>query len=81
MVSIGKRGPVQSYRTVSRKKNDITSLLGQMCPPAASSTSFGELGPVVPSSAWRVVGSCELPVAAVSRAYLVIVDHAAGLDR
>jgi hypothetical protein len=52
-----------------------------MCPPAASSASFGELGPVVPPSAWRVISSCELPVAAVGRAYLVMIDSASGLNR
>jgi hypothetical protein len=52
-----------------------------MCPPAASSSSFGELGPVVPSSAWRVVGACEFPPAAVGRPGLVVVDGTASLDR
>jgi hypothetical protein len=51
-----------------------------MCPPAASSTSFGKLGPIVPSHPRHVVGACELPVAAIGRAYLVMVDSAAGLD-
>jgi hypothetical protein len=51
-----------------------------MCPPAATSASFGKLGPIVPSCAWRVVGACELPVAVVGRAYLVVVNSAAGLD-
>jgi hypothetical protein len=66
---------------VSEKKHDITSLLGQMCPPAATSVSFRKLGPIVPSHAWQVVGACELPVAVVSRAYLVVVNSAAGLDQ
>jgi hypothetical protein len=80
MVSISKRefSPVISYS--KRKKRDITSLLGQMCPPAAMSTSFGKLRPIVSSRAWWVVGVCKLPVAAVSRAYLVMIDSAAGLD-
>ena len=63
-----------------QKKRDITSLLGQMCPPAAMSASFGKLRPIVSSRAGRVVGVCELPVAAVSRAYLVVIDSTAGLD-
>jgi hypothetical protein len=45
------------------------------------SASFRELGPIVPLGAWRVVGSCELPVAAVGRADLVVVDCTAGLNR
>jgi hypothetical protein len=81
MVSISKWRPVQSYCTVGRKKRDITSLLGQMCPPAASSMSFGKLRPIVPPHAGRVVGACKLPVTAVGRAHLVVVDCAAGLDR
>jgi hypothetical protein len=52
-----------------------------MCPPAASSVLFGKLGPIVPLSAWQVVSSCELPVAAVGRTCLVVIDHAASLDR
>jgi hypothetical protein len=64
-----------------RKKRDITSLLGQMCPPAASSVSFGKLGPIVPSSVWRVIGTCELPVVTIGRAHLVMVNSASGLDR
>jgi hypothetical protein len=52
-----------------------------MCPPAASSALFGKLGPIVPSSAWWVVSSCELPVAAVGRTCLVIIDCATSLDR
>jgi hypothetical protein len=51
-----------------------------MCPPAASSASFGKLGPIVPSSVWRVVSSCELPVAAVGRTHLVVIDCATSLD-
>jgi hypothetical protein len=51
-----------------------------MCPPAASSASFGKLGPIVPSSAWRVVSSCELPVAAVGRTHLVVINCATSLD-
>jgi hypothetical protein len=80
MVSISKResSPVISYS--KRKKCDITSLLGQMCPPAATSASFRELGPIVPTSARRVVSSCELPTAAVSRTLLVVIDRAASLD-
>jgi hypothetical protein len=52
-----------------------------MCPPAATSASFRKLGPIVPSSARQVVRSCELPVAAVGRSHLVMVDSAPGLDR
>jgi hypothetical protein len=73
------RGPVRSYCTVNEKKHDITSLLGQMCPPAASSSSFGKLGPIVPSSVRWVVSPRELPVVAVSRTHLVIIDRAASL--
>jgi hypothetical protein len=51
-----------------------------MCPPAATSTSFRKLGPIVPPHARQVVGACELPVAAIGRAHLVIVDSASGLD-
>jgi hypothetical protein len=51
-----------------------------MCPPAATSTSFRELGPIVPSSARQVIGSCELPTAAVGRTRLVMIDRATGLD-
>jgi hypothetical protein len=70
-----------SYSTVIRKKRDITSLLGQMCPPAATSASFGELGPVVPSSAGQIVGTCGLPSTAVSGARLVVVHSASSLYR
>jgi hypothetical protein len=52
-----------------------------MCPPAATSASFGKLGPVVPSHARQVVGVCELPIAAIGGACLVMVDGASGLDR
>jgi hypothetical protein len=52
-----------------------------MCPPAASSASFGKLGPVVPSSTWRVVSLCELPIAVVGRTRLVVVNCTARLDR
>jgi hypothetical protein len=52
-----------------------------MCPPAATSVSFGKLGPIVPSRAWRVVSACKLPVAAIGRAHLVVVDGASSLDR
>jgi hypothetical protein len=72
--------PVISY-SKRKKRRNITSLLGQMCPPAASSVSFGKLGPVVPSSVWRVVSSRQLPVAAVSRTRLVVIDSASRLDR
>jgi hypothetical protein len=83
MVSISQQqsSPVISYSKGNRKKCDITSLLGQMCPPAATSASFGKLRPIVSSHAWRVVGTCELPVAVIGRAYLVMVDSASGLDR
>jgi hypothetical protein len=84
MVSISKQqsGPVHvSYGTVKEKKRDITSLLGQMCPPAALSTSFGKLGPVVPLRAWWVIGPGELPVVTVVGACLVIVDGASCLNR
>jgi hypothetical protein len=80
MVSIGQQGSSPVILYSKRKKRDITSLLGQMCPPAASSTSCGKLGPIVPSSAWRVVSSCKLPVAAVGRPRLVVIDHATSLD-
>jgi hypothetical protein len=47
MVSIGQQSSPWSYCTVSGKKRDITSLLGQMCPPAASlAASFREVGVV-----------------------------------
>jgi hypothetical protein len=51
-----------------------------MCPPATSSASFGKLGPIVPSSVWQVVSSCELPVAAVGRTRLVVINCATSLD-
>jgi hypothetical protein len=51
-----------------------------MCPPAATSALFGELGPIVPSSLRRVVSSCELPTAAIGGTHLVVVDHATSLD-
>jgi hypothetical protein len=71
-----------SYGTVGeRKKRDITSLLGQMCPPAATSASFRKLGPIVPSRVRWVVGACELPVAVIGRADLVVVNSTSGLDR
>jgi hypothetical protein len=63
-----------------KKKHDIISLLGQMCPPAASSATFGKLGPIVPLSAWQVVGMCNLPGTMVGGTHLVVVDSAAGLD-
>jgi hypothetical protein len=80
MVSISKRESIPVISYSKQKKRDITSLLGQMCPPAATSASFGKLRPIVSSRAWRVVGTCELPVVVVGRAYLVIVNSAAGLD-
>jgi hypothetical protein len=52
-----------------------------MCPPAASSASFGKLGPIVPSGAWRVIGACGLPGAVVGRAHLVVVNSASSLNR
>jgi hypothetical protein len=52
-----------------------------MCPPAATSASCGKLRPIVSSRAWRVVGACKLPVAAIGRAHLVVVDGASSLDR
>jgi hypothetical protein len=52
-----------------------------MCPPAASSTSFGKLGPIVPSGAWWVVCACSLPGAAIGRAGLVVVNGASSLNR
>jgi hypothetical protein len=70
--------PVISYS--KQKIRDITSLLGQMCPPAATSASFRELGPIVPSSTRWVIGSCELPTAAVGRTHLVVIDRATNLD-
>jgi hypothetical protein len=51
-----------------------------MCPPAASSTSFGELGPIVPTGARWVIGTCELPVTAVGGAHLIMVDCASSLN-
>jgi hypothetical protein len=51
-----------------------------MCPPAASSSAFGELGPVVPSSARWVVSSRELPPTAVGGTRLVVIDCATDLD-
>jgi hypothetical protein len=80
MVSISQQSSPWSYSTVSGKKRDITSL-GQMCPPAATSVLFGELGPVVPSGAWWVVGACGLPSTMVGRACLVIVNSTACLNR
>jgi hypothetical protein len=81
LVSIGEQSSPQSYCTVIRKKCDITSLLGQMCPPAAMSASFGELGPIVPLSAWQVVCMCDLPGTAVGRACLVMVNSTPCLNR
>jgi hypothetical protein len=81
LVSISKQSGSRSYYTVIREKRDITSLLGQMCPPAATSASFGELGPIVPSGVWWVVRTCSLPGVAVSRAHLVIVDSTPCLNR
>jgi hypothetical protein len=51
-----------------------------MCPPAATSASFRELRPIVPSSVWWVVSSCELPTAVVSGTRLVVVDGASCLN-
>jgi hypothetical protein len=52
-----------------------------MCPPAASSASFGKLGPIVPLGAQWVIGMCDLPGAVVGGAHLVVVDSAPSLDR
>jgi hypothetical protein len=52
-----------------------------MCPPAATSTALGELGPIVPSGMWWVIHACGLPGVAVSRASLVIVDSTSCLNR
>jgi hypothetical protein len=52
-----------------------------MCPPAASSASFGKLGPIVPLGAWQVVGAFGHPGAAVGRARLIVIDGASSLDR
>jgi hypothetical protein len=52
-----------------------------MHPPAALSVSFGKLGPIVPLSAWWVIGVCGLPGVTVGETRLVVVDSAAGLDR
>jgi hypothetical protein len=52
-----------------------------MCPPAALSASFRELGPVVPSGAWWVIGMSDLPGAAVGGAHLVVVDSTPWLNR
>jgi hypothetical protein len=43
--------------------------------------AFRELGPIVPSGAWWVICACKLPVVAVGRAHLVVVDSAAGLNQ
>jgi hypothetical protein len=80
MVSISQQRSSLVISYSKQKKRDITSLLGQMCPPAATSASFGKLGPIVPSCAWWVVGTCELPVATIGRARLVMVDGASSLD-
>jgi hypothetical protein len=80
MVSISQQSSPCVILYSNEKKRDITSLLGQMCPPAASSALFGKLGPIVPSGAWRVVSSCELPAAAIGGARLVMVDGAPCLD-
>jgi hypothetical protein len=52
-----------------------------MCPPAAMSTSFRKLGPIVPSGTWWVVHACSLPGMVVSEACLVIVNGASCLNR
>jgi hypothetical protein len=52
-----------------------------MCPPAASSSSFQELGPIVPSSARWVISSCKLPSVAVGGAVLVMVSSTPHLNR
>jgi hypothetical protein len=43
--------------------------------------AFGELGPIVPSGVQWVIRMCELPVAAVGRARLVVVDSTASLNQ
>jgi hypothetical protein len=79
MVSISQQwsSPIVSYS--KQKKRDITSLLGQMCSPAAVSASLRELGPIVSTGVWGVVGTCELPVAVVGGACLVMVHSTPGL--
>jgi hypothetical protein len=64
-----------------KKKHDITSLLGQMCPPAATSMAFRELGPIVPLGMGWVIYLCSLPGVAVLQAGLVMVHTTTGLDR
>jgi hypothetical protein len=81
MVSISQQSSPLVIQYSKQKKHDITSLLGQMCPPAASSALFRKLGPIVPLSAWWVIGVCGLPGMAVGGAHLVIVDSAPSLDR
>jgi hypothetical protein len=81
IVSISQQFSPWSYCIVSRKKCDITSLLGQMCPPAAMLMVLGELGPIVLSGTWWVICALGLPGMAVSRACLVVVDSAACLYR
>jgi hypothetical protein len=81
MVSISQQwaSPVILYS--KQKKRDITSLLGQMCPPAASSASFRKLGPIVPLGAGQVIGACSFPGVVVGRARLIVVDGTSSLDR
>jgi hypothetical protein len=46
-----------------------------------SAASFGELGPIVPSGAQWVVGTCGFPSALVGGAHLVIVNSTPCLNR
>jgi hypothetical protein len=52
-----------------------------MCPPATSSVSFRKLGPIVPISAWWVVGAGGFPGAVIGRTGLVVVDSTTHLYR
>jgi hypothetical protein len=82
VVSIGKQESGLCHIVQKEKRKcDITSLLGQMCPPAALSTLFGKLGPIVPSGVWRVISACGLPGTVVGRTGLVVVNCASSLYR
>jgi hypothetical protein len=70
-----------SYGTVSRKKHDITSLLGQMCPPAAASAALRKLRLIVPSHVGWVIGTFSCPCLAVVQPHSVMVDGAARLGQ
>jgi hypothetical protein len=51
-----------------------------MCPPAASSVSLRELGPIVPTGVWWVVGAGGLPGTAIGRPGLVVVNSTTCLN-